>query len=118
MKLHHVAVEVIDLLSSMSFFQELGFHEVQRLSTDEEWIVFIQKDDVLVELIEILNKKTFSRCNTHLAFEVNNLELWLSEHDHLVAMLERYELRGAEAAYITGPNGEEIELIQSKTVSQ
>lgn len=118
MKLHHVAVEVIDSPASRSFYQELGFHEIERLSTDEEWVVFIQKDDVMVELIEILNKKTFSRCTTHLAFEVNNLELWLSEYEHLIAKIERYELRGVDVAYITGPNGEEIELIQSKTVSQ
>ncbi|MCA0989506.1 VOC family protein [Guptibacillus algicola] len=118
MKLHHTAIEVVDLEASVSFFQKLGFKEVDRFSTSEEWFVFLRHGDVLIELIEMLSKKPiYSRGSTHLAIEIDNLESWLEENHHLFLEIERYELRGKKIAYTIGLNGEELEWIQSRTAS-
>lgn len=118
MKLHHTAIEVVDVAASSSFFQMLGFKEVDRFSTSEEWIVFLKNGEVLIELIEMLSKKPiYSRGSTHLAFEIDNLERWLEEKHHLFLRVERYELKGKKVAYTIGLNGEELEWIQSRTAS-
>lgn len=113
MRFHHAAIDVIDLQATVSFYEKLGFARVDTFCSQEEWSVFLKKNGVMVELIEQLTKRSVPvRPSGHLAFEVENLDLFLAEYRTLFVEVEEYTLHETRVAYIIGPHGEEMEWIE------
>ncbi|WP_273853813.1 VOC family protein [Guptibacillus spartinae] len=114
MRLHHAAIDVLDLQASVSFYEELGFTRVETYCSHEERSVFLKKNGVMIELVEQVTKQRV-RLSGHLAFEIENLDLFLQEYRRVFTKVERYTLHGTKVAYAIGPNGEEVEWIEKNT---
>ena len=66
---------------------------------------------------EVTTRSLPVRLSGHLAFEIDNLDLFLREYRTVFTKVERYTLHGTQVAYAIGPNGEEVEWIEKMRLS-
>ncbi|MCA0173773.1 VOC family protein [Bacillus sp. RAR_GA_16] len=118
MRFHHAAINVLDLQTSVSFYEKLGFTKVETYCSNEERAAFLKKNGMMVELIEEVTTRSLPvRLSGHLAFEIDHLERFLREYRTVFTKVERYTLHGTQVAYAIGPNGEEVEWIEKMRLS-
>jgi lactoylglutathione lyase len=114
-KLHHVALEVVDLIISADFYQTLlHLTEERRLSILGEEILFLVHEDFRLELIEKANSgKNFDR--THLCFQIDSIsDILLRLNDLEISLLEgpHYLDNGWKSVFAKGPDGEILEFLE------
>ncbi|MCM3692287.1 VOC family protein [Neobacillus niacini] len=114
MNIHHFAIEVRDLETSIAFYQKyLGLHEENRLQFNKENIVFLANNDFRIELISG-GQQNVSQ-SIHICLEVDNVhEIIRKFNEHHISALEGpYKLNnGWETVFYTGPDNEVIEFLQ------
>lgn len=114
MHFHHFAIEVIDLETSIAFYQKyLGLHEEVRLKFNKEDIVFLANNDFRLELIS--GGQSPVSQGVHLCFEVDNvLEIMDTiTKDGVLALEGPYKMKnGWKTVFYEGPDNEVIEFLQ------
>lgn len=122
-KLLHTRYRVNDLEKTVHFYKDvLGLEEVQRHSSPRGSTLVFFKAPQSEELIEICHYPAAGNVQvqpdlTHLAFEVDSIEAFAKE-----STAKGYPLSdgptvsssGTKFAFIDGPEGYEIELIERK----
>ncbi|MEH7223735.1 VOC family protein [Bacillus sp. JJ1566] len=109
MKLHHYGLEVSNLEDSADFYKNhLGFQEELRFVFMEEEIVFLNLGGFRLELIA---SRTF---NTHICFEVSNLDKIMTKLTGLRKVEGPYQLdNGWKTVFYEGPTKEILEFLQT-----
>ncbi|MBI1820832.1 MAG: VOC family protein [Nitrospirae bacterium] len=125
-RLHHIAIQSRDLDKSLFFFQNiLGFPVIKKeVSSKGRRIVWLKAGDGRLELYggkpsQSLNSKWNENGigPLSLGFFVPNLDLAVLrlKEQNVVILKEPYEpVKGERAAMITGPDGEEIVLLEKE----
>jgi lactoylglutathione lyase len=117
MRLHHTAIMASDLERSVHFYTRLfGFHVVERGEFAGGPLAFLGLEGSLIELVQGAGYPAEGVVN-HIAFTVEDLA---AEMERLrqagVRFLEEALYNGRRIAFCEGPDGEIIELMQSRTV--
>jgi lactoylglutathione lyase len=113
MRLHHLGITVSDLDQSIRFYTSLfGFRLVEQGVHEGAPIAFITLGDGLVELVEGAPRPT----EHHLALQVADLAAEVSRLNAAgVTLLDRtptQAFNGWWIAFVAGPDGEWIELVE------
>ncbi|MEI5908958.1 VOC family protein [Bacillus spongiae] len=115
MKVHHIGIMVNNLEASHSFYREhFGFKVKQLLQFLEEDILFIQREEVVLELI----KGSMAKNTHHFCLEVDCVEKWMKRlNNHNLQPIEGpYDLNnGWKVVFYEGPDDEIIELLEVGT---
>ena len=78
MKFHHIGFEVGDIEESARFFQDrLGFNIKESFQFNDELVIFLQKNDIQIELVKPINR-LIDHPEFHIAFGVENLDVLIS----------------------------------------
>ncbi|MFS0820939.1 VOC family protein [Bacillus sp. 1P02SD] len=109
MKLHHYGLEVRNLEDSVNFYKaQLGFTEEIRFAFMEEEIVFLTLGEIRLELI------ASHTLNTHICFEINNLDRFIPTLTGLRKVEGPYQLEnGWQTVFYEGPSKELLEFLQT-----
>nr|WP_263325593.1 VOC family protein [Neobacillus sp. Marseille-Q6967] len=114
MRVHHFGIEVKDLDRSASFYKNLlGFREIGRMTFLEENILFLQNQEIRIELIS--GGKQDNHQATHICFEVNCLDDVIRRFNEngMKALEGPYQLKnGWKTVFYEGPDHEIIEFLQ------
>lgn len=119
MKWHHVGIHVQKMEESIRFYKEcFDFSVEQSMELEGERIVFLQRDDIVVELVELEEKETTPETKTiHFSWQVSDLSKWMEQ----LATSNLYPVEGPlvlnngwTTVFYQGPNQEVIELIKCK----
>jgi lactoylglutathione lyase len=114
MHLHHYAIEVKDLETSIAFYRKyLGLQEEARLQFNKENLVFLVNNDFRLELISG-GQQPVSQ-GIHLCLEVDRIKevIHIFNEDGIVALEGPYKLEnGWETVFFKGPDDEVIEFLQ------
>ncbi|WP_010285133.1 VOC family protein [Bacillus timonensis] len=107
MKFHHYGLEVNNLEDSVTFYKNhLGFKEEKRLRFMAEEVVFLTLGSFRLELI------SSNRLNTHICFEVINLNMAMTQLMGFQKIEGPYKLdNGWQTVFYEGPNQEIVELL-------
>lgn len=113
MKLHHYGVTVKQLEESLEFYKRhWGFKEESRFEILGEKIVFLTRDNFRLELVF---SKDDQHLNTHICFEVNDLNNVIAQCKALRKIEGPYMLdNGWKTVFYEGPNQEVVEFLQVK----
>lgn len=119
-QLHHVAIQVRNLKTSVEFYQNLFQLQIERqFFLDEEEIIWLQGDGWRLELITIHQRRELDESSSvspyHFAIEVPNLTDWEQLcHQLRIKIIEGpFPLAdGTKILFIEGPDKEQIEFIQ------
>ncbi|MBM7554221.1 VOC family protein [Thalassobacillus pellis] len=112
MKWHHFGFYVSDLERSLAFYQKhFGFQKIQALTFRNEKIYFLEKGEVMIELI-YRKGEVLRYSQNHICFKVDKLII----HGMSLLPIEGPILldNGWKTAFFEGPDGEVIELIEQK----
>jgi lactoylglutathione lyase len=116
--LHHAGVHVTNLEGSARFYQAVfGFSIAERLRLGSEQLMFLRAAGARLELIADGRGERQTGAIDHIAFEVEDLNMWLSRlRQHGVRLLDEVpvdvpQLR-ARILFCLGPDGECIELFE------
>ncbi|MEH7245472.1 VOC family protein [Neobacillus niacini] len=114
MHLHHFAIEVEDLDTSIAFYQEfIGLSEEVRISFQDEEIVFLANADFKLELISGGQQQDSK--GIHICFEVDRIQEVINhfKNKRILALEGPYKLKnGWETVFYNGPDNEVIEFLQ------
>ncbi|RDI42310.1 VOC family protein [Falsibacillus pallidus] len=119
MKWHHGGIQVKSLIEAIRFYEGFfGFETVGSLNLTGEKIIFMQREGILIELIEGTEGKEDDcrESGVHMAWEVDDLEKWIKE----LAEKNLFPSEGpiwlkdldGRTVFYTGCNGETIELME------
>lgn len=113
--IHHVGLEVESIERSSQFYQRwFQLSEKEQMTWNGEKILFLLAGSICLELIEVASPN-HQNSDFHLAFEVIDLEkhIFMMEQEG-VEILEPIQqgANGWKNAFVAGPDGEWIELIQ------
>ncbi|WP_124728108.1 VOC family protein [Staphylospora marina] len=110
---HHAGIAVRDPERSVRFYREaLGFREAGRWTLGGETIVFLERDDVRLELVSPADRPPSD--SFHLAFATADVEGDAKRLVRAGAVLRegpRALENGWILAFLQGPDGEWIELL-------
>ncbi|TLS34945.1 VOC family protein [Pseudalkalibacillus caeni] len=116
MKFHHAGIETTNISESVRFYKALGFKVERELSLQGEELVFlILECGTRLEIVETEERHRSNGANMHIAFEVENIENYLSKKViKQGGVIEGPTLleNGWKNAFLYGPNREIIELIE------
>ncbi len=113
--MHHTGIEVNDLERSIRFYiQWFGFSLEMEDVLGKERLAFLKRGEQRLELVE---NRSLPSVNSfmHLAFEVKGIEQLIHEMEKQgIRILEPLAVleNGWKNAFVSGPDGEWIELIQ------
>ncbi|WP_408007353.1 VOC family protein [Pseudalkalibacillus sp. A8] len=111
---HHVAIETNRLERAVQFYEKLGFLYDSEIELLGEKIIFMKLKGFRLELVLVAENLKLTT-NKHIAFEVENLEEMLDCHPEFTLYEGPYTFEnGWQSAFIMGPSGEVIELLQTK----
>lgn len=122
MKLHHIAIQVKNLKTSLEFYQTLFGLQIERhFYLEEEEIFWLQGHGWRLELITTnqeskLENTSPSSASYHFAIEVPNLTKWEQICYQLQIKVIEGPLTladGTQILFIEGPDSEQIEFIES-----
>lgn len=115
MVLDHIAL-IISCEENLRFYEKLGFKETQRFERNYDTVVFIECDQVVLEIFtdsnhpERLSNPEAKRLR-HVAFTVESLE-------EVIKIVECEEIRtdwfGRKFTFTKDPDGQPIELKERK----
>lgn len=113
--IHHVGLEVQSIERSSQFYRRwFQLDEGKRMEVNGEKLLFLRGGNVYLELIEVEHSKHKDSAY-HLAFEVADLEkkilIMMEEKVPILEPIQNLP-NGWRHAFIAGPDGEWIELIQ------
>jgi len=118
--LRHAGVHVCNLEGSTRFYQHVfGFWVAERLCLGNEQLLFLQGPGACIELIADGRGERQTGAIDHVAFEVDDLDTWLSRlRQYGVRLLDEApvtvpELK-ARILFCLGPDGERIELFEGR----
>ena len=120
-RLHHAGVHVASLERSIAFYQTVfGLRLAERLSLGAEQLAFLEVGSSRVELIADGTAGRATGVVDHVAFEVEDLDGWVSRlRQHGVRLLDEAPIEvpalGARILFCLGPDGERIELFEQRT---
>jgi lactoylglutathione lyase len=120
-RLDHVGVHVVDLERSIAFYRDvLGLRVEARFSLGDEQLVFLASELARIELIFDGTGQRPSGALDHVALHVDDVDAWLGRLRTAGARIideVPLEISAIEAriAFVAGPDGERIELIQRST---
>ncbi|THE12097.1 glyoxalase/bleomycin resistance/dioxygenase family protein [Bacillus timonensis] len=108
MRIHHYGLEVRNLEDSVTFYKDdLGFTEETRFVFMEEEIVFLTLGEIRLELI------ASHTLNTHICFEVSNLDSIMPSLTSLRKVEGPYQFdNGWQTVFFEGPSKEILEFLQ------
>jgi len=124
-KTHHISLNVIDLITSITFYEKLGFEEKHRYKDGSVTIVHLLGNGLIVELFRYSNsptEKTIS-CTLghediigieHFSFHVDDIEKAyqnLSEYSTCTISKGR---TGIDYFFISDPEGNRIEIVSDQ----
>ncbi len=113
MTFHHVAIETNRLERAVQFYEKLGFRFESEIELLGEKIIFMTLDGFRLELVLVEDNVKLTP-NKHIAFEVENLDEMLKRHHEFILYEGPYAFEnGWQSAFIMGPSGEVIELLQT-----
>ncbi|KHE69860.1 VOC family protein [Halobacillus sp. BBL2006] len=120
MKWHHTGIKTEDIEAAKQFYQEIfGFEVIDTFIFEQEKLLWMKKEDILLELIEIPKAHNTT---IHYCWEVNNLQHWIEKlrFMDIEPIWGPYCLdeKGWYTAIFRGPSGEEIELLEKSRESQ
>jgi catechol 2,3-dioxygenase-like lactoylglutathione lyase family enzyme len=113
--IHHIGIYVTDLERSVNFYETiLTIHSREKLKWNDDELLFLQGEGFQLELIPALSQKANT---THIAFAVNDIEGKIEKLQ--IAGLSPSEgpfhlENGWKTVFYEGPDGEEIEFMESK----
>jgi lactoylglutathione lyase len=116
--LHHAGVHVSNLEGSARFYQGVfGFSVAERLCLGNEQLMFLQANCARIELIAGGRGERQTGAIDHVAFEVDDLDTWLSRlRQHGVRLLDEAPVEvpqlKARILFCEGPDRERIELFE------
>lgn len=114
MRVHHFGIEVKDLDRSASFYKNvLGFREIERMTFLGEDILFIQDQEIRIELIS--GGKQDNKQAAHICFETDSLDdvIHRFNENGIKALEGPYQLKnGWKTVFYEGPDHEIIEFLQ------
>lgn len=119
-RLHHAGVHVASLERSIAFYQTVfGLRLAERLSLGAEQLAFLEVGSSRVELIADGTAGRATGVVDHVAFEVEDLDDWVSRlRQHGVRLLDEAPIEvpalGARILFCLGPDGERIELLDQR----
>ncbi|MGM7702527.1 VOC family protein [Pseudalkalibacillus sp. Hm43] len=113
MNMHHLGIETQRLDESIEFYKKFGFEVESIMELLGEKLVFLKLGVFQLELVLVEESLKLSN-NKHIAFEVEDLDVFLEEHAELNVSEGPYQLdNGWKNVFILGPSGESIELLQT-----
>ncbi|TCS95987.1 VOC family protein [Hazenella coriacea] len=114
--LHHVGLEVKNIERTSQFYHRwFQLNEGKLMELNGEKILFLQVGNTWLEFIEV-ESPNHQDSIYHLAFKVTDIEQQISIMERAkVPILEPIQSfpNGWKNAFVSGPDGEWIELIQS-----
>lgn len=121
-RLAHLALAVKDCERSADFYvQVLGCTVMNRLSSDLLNIIYLQCGDLIIELLQYIDKSPAPRGSgvyDHLAFTVSDIRSamssLISKGVEFEADVVRLSPDGSKIIFLAGPDGERIELVEQK----
>jgi lactoylglutathione lyase len=119
--LHHAGVHVSNLDGSARFYQAVfGFSIAERLRLGSEQLMFLRSAGARLELIADGRRDRQNGAIDHIAFEVEDLDIWLSRlRQHGVRLLDEAPVEApqlkARILFCLGPDGERIELFEQRS---
>ena len=120
MRIHHFAIEVKDMETSVAFYKDyFGLQEEQRFCLDEEENVFLVSDHFRLELISGGRQPVNPQSAVHICFEVNSINEVIHRFNKngIVALEGPIKLDNDwETVFFEGPNQEVIEFLQMNGV--
>lgn len=116
MRIHHFAIEVKDLETSIAFYQKyLGLQEEGRLRFNKGDIVFLANNNFRLELISG-DQQNVSQ-GIHICFEVDSVQEIMKTfiEEGIFVSEGPYKLKnGWKTVFYEGPDKEVIEFLQIK----
>ncbi|WP_261130621.1 VOC family protein [Bacillus sp. Marseille-Q3570] len=113
MTFHHVAIETNRMERAVRFYEKLGFKYESEIELLGEKIIFLQLNGFRLELV-LVDESLKLTSNKHIAFEVENLDAMLEKNPEFTLYEGPYSFEnGWKSAFILGPSGEIIELLQT-----
>jgi len=118
LKLDHLALIVSDCEKSREFYCHLlGCQEVRRMVSDQIKFIYLQVDNLVIELLEYPHQSTRGAgIYDHLAFIVTDLETTVQQLKDRGIVFEtdtpRITASGRKIIFMAGPDGERIELME------
>lgn len=125
-QLHHVAIQVRDLETSLCFYQTLfGLLIERHFHLDEEEVIWLKGNGWRLELLANINQEEDSLYSSssshHFALEVTDLAKWEQVCHQLQIKIIEGPLTlpdGTKIMFIEGPDNEQIEFIQPVTAKK
>lgn len=112
MNVHHFGIETNRLDQSIQFYEKMGFEVESEIELLGEKLVFLKLQSFRIELA-LVEESLKLTSNKHIAFEIDDLDVYLDEHSDLEISEGPYTFEnGWKTVFIAGPNREIIELIQ------
>ncbi len=117
--IQHVGIPTNDLLSTISFFESLGFSVLLCTGTQEEPVAFLEQKGLNSETSQTGQADGLPGALDHIAIDVDDIDqayqeitaLGLKPLEGMIKELPFWE-RGVRFFTIAGPNGEKIEFSQ------
>ena len=112
MNLHHIGIEVKDIEQSRKFYENvLGFEEETFFKLDDEKILFLRKQNFLLELIQSSNNESIMVQQYHLCFETESFQF--IKDNNLIIYEEAIKLDNRwETVFIKNSDGELVEFLK------
>jgi lactoylglutathione lyase len=128
-QIQHVGFPVMDIRTSESFYQKLGFRNVMMsnfaVQGGKGKTVMMRRDDVVIELTQMPLKDTLEMINgrkrhiEHIAFDVSNIDEAFRELKRAAFNIIEQEpvfipfwKKGCRYFQVVGPDGERLEFNQ------
>jgi catechol 2,3-dioxygenase-like lactoylglutathione lyase family enzyme len=118
LKLDHLALVVSDSEKSKEFYCHLfGCQEIKRMASDQIKFIYLQVDNLIIELLEYPEKsQRGAGVYDHLAFVVHDLDTTIGQLKERGMAFEtdtpRITPSGRKIIFMSGPDGERIELME------
>jgi len=117
----HLALVVEDVQQTSDFYCSwLGFKETNRLSNERLTLVYLESGSATIELLKYHNADQPKRGSgrfDHLAFTVDDVEDYAQKLKGAGIALESevpfVAANGRKVIFVTGPNGERLELVEA-----
>ena len=112
MNLHHIGIEVKDIEQSRKFYEHvLGFQEETYFKLNDEKILFLKRQNFLLELIQSSNNESIMVQRYHLCFETESFQFIKDNNLTIYEGPIKLE-NGWETVFIKNSDGELVEFLK------